>query len=302
MSTNSTPSNEAPQKKIKSWKSTNEHNKVWRLDDSEYKPWGLAWELIPTPRIGTVSCRDYFTTWSQINSFMAYVFRTAGTLHRLSEILGTTPIDKADAGATHGGDRKRMGILQQLSVQRQNFSEILLSRHVDNFLTYLSSVLFESFIENPFLLKSNEKIDIKTILDQPTVEDIVRVIAEKKVESLAYSSFSDLSSYIHDKLSIAIADSSDYHAIVESIEDRNIIVHNRCTINSRYALRTKCDLEMIGLKRQLDISDIERKSMLLGYTAKSFDARLRRKIRIPTVRFRIDPFNTIKQSDPEHDL
>lgn len=179
---------------------------------------------------------------------------------------------------------------EQLAKHRQVFLEIILVRHVENYLSFLSSVLFEIFVQRPETLKSSEKVELDVILTHDSVESLVRSMAERKVESLSYKSFGDLNLYFQERFSIPLFDDNELPAIIEAIETRNISVHNRCIINQRFLSRTNGHSSLLGHRKDLYIQHNDGLVPLLAKSVKSVDQSARKRLKLKGIRFRIDPF------------
>lgn len=121
----------------------------------------------------------------------------------------------------------RKGPADELKANRQLLIETILVRHIEDFINYLSAVLFEIFTTRPETLKSSDKVEVSKVLEHDSIESLVREIAENKVDSLSYSSFSKMSDFFEERFNIAIASKEDIESIKEFIEIRNIFVHNR---------------------------------------------------------------------------
>jgi len=270
------------------WKTQNEEGKVWRQSEREYNPWGLDWELIASPTTGTASCKDFFLSWAKVNSLMVYIIKMAGVLQKILDAKCSIFLLNKERPDS---EQNKFGPLEEFTNQRQNISEILLCRQIDNFQTYISSILFESYLCKPDLLKSNEKIDVNIVLGQKSLNDIVMSIAERKVESLMYSSFMSIRKYIEDKFNTTIVDCEDLDNVITAIETRNIIIHNKCIVNNRYITKTHSAQGLLGKKVILDIGNIERLSMMLAYSVKIFDNKIKQKLNLENCQFIINPYD-----------
>jgi len=155
---------------------------------------GLASSL---PRSGTDAFIEYVTSFRQINSFLGFLLHIVGASEHVSKTAHEALLkieDDPDARARMIEKwNTRRGPLKDLADNRQFLMEVILVRHVENYLNYLSALLRAIFLARPEALRSSEKIDLETVLKHESIEDLVRTVTERKVESLSYSSFSDLS-------------------------------------------------------------------------------------------------------------
>jgi hypothetical protein len=195
-----------------------------------------------TPRLGTVACREYFLAYGQINSFFHFVLHTVSHIDQAAEVahkaLVDTEHDPDKKQELEESWKKRKGAVDALRDQRQFFIEIIVVRHVENYLNYLSSLLFEIFTQRPETLRSSDRIAVEEVLRHSTVDAIVKAVAERKVEALSYSSFQDLAVFFKERFSLTLASTKNESTIIHAIELRNISVHNRCIVNRRFVSRT----------------------------------------------------------------
>ena len=161
----------------------------------------------------------------------------------------------------------------------------MLVRHVENYLNFLSSLLKVVFIARPEVLRSSEKIDLETVFRHSSIDDLVKTVAERKVDSLSYASFGDLADYFTEKFHITLVSDKDLQSVVEAIETRNISVHNRCIVNQRYLSRTGRKNLNLGEIRSLGIEDLEQIAVVLTQSAISVDKDARRSLGLKGVRF-----------------
>jgi hypothetical protein len=118
--------------------------------------------------------------------------------------------------------------------------------------------------------------------------DLVRAIARKRVESLSYSSFEDLAAYFETRFHLLLIEKTSLAHIIQSVEIRNISVHNRCVINDRYVARTGSNATSIGQVRELYIKDLDRLIPLLSSSVLKLDRSARKHLKLKGTRFDID--------------
>ena len=182
-------------------------------------------------------------------------------------------------------NRKKM--VDVVKDNRQFFLETALVRHVENYLNYLSSLLFEIFTQKPETLRSSEKIEITTVLDCENISDVVRIFAEKKVENLSFSSIRELYDFFKERFKLKLFSEDLIPSVVEAIETRNISVHNRCIINRRYISKTGSDSELLGKRKDLNISKLNEFVSIFLESVKILDQKARSKLGIRGHRLRL---------------
>src|SRR5260221_6988835 len=110
--------------------------------------------------------------------------------------------------------------------------EMMLVRGADNFLTYVSELLALVFTSRPETLKSGETVRLDEILQHSTMDDLVKRLAERRVERLSYQGMRDLQKDLSEKLSFELFPSPESLVrAVRVIEIRNLLVHNRGIVN-----------------------------------------------------------------------
>jgi hypothetical protein len=117
--------------------------------------------------------------------------------------------------------------------------EMHLCRKIESLNIYLTEMLLMVFLKRPEMLKSSETIKVVDVLTWGDSDTIVRKIAERKIDNLAYRSFDEMLKYLRDDLGVpASLDESDIAIAREAIEVRNIVVHNSRRINATFVRRS----------------------------------------------------------------
>ncbi len=195
---------------------------------------------------------------------------------------------------------KEKSMMEMIKENRRFFLETMLIRHVDNYLNYLSSLLYEIFTQKSQTLKSSERIEIETVLNCDTISDVVRIFAERKVESLSFSSIKDLYDFFMDRFKIELFREDLISVVVEGIETRNISVHNRCIINRRYLSKTHCGPELIGTKKDMIMSKMDEFVGVCLESVKAVDQMAQSKLGITAQPLKLDDVGLLRSSDSEH--
>ncbi len=243
---------------------------------------------VKRPKIGTLAYHDFFNSWNKINSFLEFVVNLVGYSENVQTTAHNALFEFASDDEKIEMKKKwnaRISPVEMLSKHRQFFLEIILVRHVENYLAYLSSILFEIFTQRPETLKSNEKIDWDTVLSHDSIPELIRTLSEKKVDSLSYKSFEDLNSFFSDKFGIELIEKPKVKTIIDAIETRNISVHNRCIINKRYVQKTAKGADRLGKTRILVLGDLEDTFVpLFAESVTSVDKNVRKVLKVKACR------------------
>lgn len=184
-----------------------------------------------TPKTGTKAAKDFYDSWNDINRLFNFIINLVGRSEHVAKTAHDALLnfekDPQKKAAMEEKWSSRKGPADELKANRQLLIETILVRHIEDFINYLSAVLFEIFTTRPETLKSSDKVEVSKVLEHDSIESLVREIAENKVDSLSYSSFSKMSDFFEERFNIAIASKEDIESIKEFIEIRNIFVHNR---------------------------------------------------------------------------
>ncbi len=254
--------------------------------------WVFPEKKISIPKIGTLACKEYFISWLRINRFLHYILNMVIHIELTSRHAHETLVDVANNEKEREKLLKewesRTGPIDELKKHRQFLIEITLVRHIENYLNYISSLLKEIFIQRPETLRSSEKIDLEIALKHDSISDLVRTVAEKKVESLSYSSFQDLYNFFKDRFNLVMFEDNNIPDVVDAIETRNIVVHNRCVINQQFIKRTGVSENELGKLRILGTNYLEKHVPILAESVKRLDRDARKHLKISGTRFSID--------------
>ncbi|RJQ40351.1 MAG: hypothetical protein C4550_03700 [Nitrospiraceae bacterium] len=247
------------------------------------------------PRIGTSASEDFFKTLSQIsqfNSFLLHLVTVVEHVYSLIDSMTTLPsggrieaIDR-EKGTSYGIDPPCEAAIKEFHENRHFLQDVLHVRIIENYLTYLSSLLFEIFVQRPETMKSEEKIDIETVLSNDSLKGLIRVIAEKKISSLSYDSFKGIYKYFKTKFNLNVCKETHIGKIVEVIEIRNIIVHNRSIIDENFIRRTGNDPALKGTCIVPTFDCVRDTAHILSESVKTLDLTARRKLKLKGRRFK----------------
>ena len=206
---------------------------------------------------------------------------------RAHEVLQDTEHDSTKKAERDKEWKTRTKMVDELKQNRQFLLEVVLTRHVENYLNYLSELLSEIFQQRPETLRSSDKVEMAEVLRHDTLESFVRAAAERKVESLSYASFESLNEFFEDRLGLMLFPAAVVPDVVEATETRNISVHNRCRINDRFCKRTGTDRSLMGQKKDLYITYLDSFVPLVFASVKTLDGKARKKLKLKGSRFSI---------------
>lgn len=178
-----------------------------------------------------------------------------------------------------------IGALDEFRSHARPLLEMLLSRGVDNYLAYVSDLLASIFTIRPDTLKSeNEKVSLELVLSHTSMDTLVQALAERRVDQLSFKGMRKLSTYLSNQLAFDLFDTKDTaEAIVEIVEIRNIIAHNRGIVNKIFVSRVRHSYLTVGQPVPIDESIAMGAINTLADSVIDVDARGINKFRLPTV-------------------
>ncbi len=196
-----------------------------------------------TVREGTQSLWDYNTSNEHTELLTLFLHLGNDYIRTQKEVAKETLV-KIYSDAKEGKEVDFVKVLQSKKGDRlldvkfyeRHFSEMAYCRAVDNFNTYFKDILAEIVIKEPRILKSKEQERLDFILEYDNMNDLLKAIAEKKIEQLFYGGLSDIDKFFKDRIGISIfKDSIVENSIRLFVKQRNLIVHNRGKISKEFA-------------------------------------------------------------------
>ena len=165
------------------------------------------------------------------------------------------------------------------------WEEVLVCRYIDAFEYYVSQVLLKVFISCPDLLKSSDsgmrgksdnKVEVREVLEAGSIEEFIRRYADKKVTELGYSGLKKIIEYLNRKLGLEVDYTTQaFRVASEFAEVRNIIVHNAGRVSSLYLQHTgRTDLQEGDLYPLTQDSYTNKGTQAILEVAKEVDAQI----------------------------
>ncbi len=200
------------------------------------------------------------------------VLHTDLAAHVAREVLAHRPhpqISPEDLAKKEPGEATK-----RLRRSSQLLLEMLLTRAVDNFLTYLGGAIRLALVAKPEMLRSSDTIRLVDALRFGSMPELVADLADRKVMRLTYGGFVDLTDWCERQMGLQLADETSAKALVEIIETRNVIVHSRGSVGPKYVRTVKGSGFADGDYRKLDVHYFEAAENALADCAMEFDQRL----------------------------
>jgi hypothetical protein len=176
----------------------------------------------------TVPAGHFFSSYMELFGFVNFVAALPRHVDDMVEQLD-------EALGTEGEDRAVKVFQRGLDPFRPLIAEVMLTRAVDSYLTYVTELLTLVFRERPETLRSKATIRVDFALGFDSLEELRAGIAEEKVDDLAYRGMAELAKWVEDALGFAlIPERGSRKKIERLVEKRNLIVHHRGVIDNRY--------------------------------------------------------------------
>lgn len=114
-------------------------------------------------------------------------------------------------------------------------AELVATRFVDNYLVYVSEFISELFRARPETLRSAETIRLDDVLQHESLEGFIAWLADERVNRLSYKGFGEIETFVQKRFGFdLVGDPQNRRDLVRAIALRNLIVHRRGIVDSRF--------------------------------------------------------------------
>ncbi|MFC0300358.1 hypothetical protein ACFFIS_05930 [Virgibacillus soli] len=220
---------------------------------------------VTKPDIGTKSGAMYFSsTLSDLDFFFFIIdtvligdyipYHAKKTLELADDLVTESEVAKSpeELMQTKPGNR-----VKKLRKHSQEFIEMIYSRQVDNFQTYIVNLVREILKVQPNILHNNHPhISIAQLLEVESKDELINEVIENKVSSLANKGFGHIEEWCKASGIPLTVDRDLKSKLKEFIAIRNIIVHNRCIVDEKYLRVAPQSKYKKGSIRKLDVDDL----------------------------------------------
>lgn len=177
-----------------------------------------------------------------------------------------------------------------LAPYRQVIFEMFLCRMVDNFLTYISDLLFLIYETNPDVLtRTQETVLVQTVFQHSSLEDLRSEIVERRIMNLSYRGMKELQTYLAEPTQL------DFKLFTTKvglqfasyvIQIRNLIVHNRGVINRTFLYRIPKEWRShkVGDKMSLSGGSMDVVHKFFINATSDIDERAGKKFKLPRLK------------------
>lgn len=177
----------------------------------------------------TRSCLDYMGRIMELREFVGFYFNFVKSSQEFKSRIEQSPNEAQDSELSG----KAVSLTKyNFSAHKQLVNELMLSRAVESFDLYVLNILREIFAVQPEILKSNKKVDVATLLELRTPEEIIFYLAENQLNELGYKPMTELQKWILERTGVDLFLNNDvFGTALLATEVRNLIAHNDCKIN-----------------------------------------------------------------------
>jgi hypothetical protein len=175
--------------------------------------------------------------------------------------------------------------------------ETIVTRAVDNYLAYLGELLSLVFKARPEALRSPDQIRLDEVLRYDTMEELVANIAERRVANLTQQGVAELDHDLSRLLGIPLFDSAeDRERGTTIVELRNLLVHNRGVIDSRFKRRLPDYPGEVG--EDVNVGKVTEHLEFLGTSVQRVDRLISAKYGIERPATRADVLRALRTDAP----
>jgi hypothetical protein len=220
------------------------------------------------------------------------VFSQEGKLERVNPLIEFLEAEKelADTPEVKARLQECRAGLEKIAGFNDLMDEVVLTKTVDNFLTYISDLLATIYKNNPAMLRSAEQERLDFILQHPTMDELLSAIAERKVERLAYRGLKDLDGYVHSQMSFRLFPVEvELNEAAIIVERRNLLAHNRGIVSGLSVRRFPELAAFKGQRIRMTYKDIREMRKFLENAVFDIDARAISKFGLPARKLRSPP-------------
>jgi hypothetical protein len=173
--------------------------------------------------------------------------------------------------------------LERLKLMDDFLAQMILSRGVDVFLTYVSELLEAIFQYRPEMLKMSGEISVAEVLKHERMEEFAKELIERRVHSLSYKGLADLDSHLLKTTGLQLFENAAIlERMVTLVEIRNIIAHNYGVVNKIFCAHVPGYESQLGKGIVLDRKQTVSELRLIKKCVQDLDDRAVAKFSLPT--------------------
>lgn len=166
----------------------------------------------------------------------------------------------------------------------QELLTMFLTRAVDNFQIYLTQIIRAVLIKCPAILSARkQELSLGHILGFDSIASLVMDIVESKINSLSFEGFGTIEEWCKDRGIPLLVPEGERGRVIEIIALRNLIIHNRAVVDSKYLKAAQKTDQTVGSRRLLTGSEFFAALDLLRRIVLISDSAISGKFELPLV-------------------
>lgn len=134
-------------------------------------------------------------------------------------------------------------------------TRILFSSFVDNFETYLSELLYEIYLANPFTLKSKQEVTVEEVLNCSDLEEFVKYLAKQKIGKLQKGSVKGFIKENQQIKQLGVIDEKKQNDIEKILQIRHLYSHRNGMVDEKF-LQYFVGESTLNSEHRMSISEI----------------------------------------------
>lgn len=160
--------------------------------------------------------------------------------------------------------------------------EMLFCRAIDNYLTYISELLALIYTTRPEMLRSKETVTIEDVLQCSSMEEFIARQTEQKVLDLSYKGIRKLDEYLQKRMKFCLfVTADDLEVAARIMEKRNLVVHNRGSVNRKFLKMVPNSSKQLGQKIEILSTELKDELDFLMRSVVDLDNRAVKQFGIP---------------------
>jgi hypothetical protein len=180
------------------------------------------WLCGPSPENATDPCLAFLSNEHRFSHFLVGPFQMAQQIDAQSDM----------SAYQSGGSQARVAAV--VEEYGDLVAEMVLTRSVDDFLTYVSHLMKLLFQQKPEILQTTVHVRLDDILKLPDRDSVIQYAIDDYVRKLSFQSLGDLYRDLKARTSFRLFTSEALlNVAMEAVAIRNVLVHNNGMVDTR---------------------------------------------------------------------
>ncbi len=195
------------------------------------------WTIEDLPDVMTEPCMRYYQADSEVGWFIASFGQMAGYLAHsylgeVEKVLAGPPLDEDKVARAQMLRDQAQDAIDAYRLSEQVLLQVLVSRCVDNFLSYVTELVALALSTKRHLLKSGEMVTFEEVLQYENMDDLILHLVEKRISDLSYKGMVPLQKDLIKRMDFALFGQTEALERAKRLNEvRNLIVHKRAVVD-----------------------------------------------------------------------